>query len=88
MLSLDLFATADNVVPRFFARFSEPLTEGIDALAQLDWGSSRCQHCWILHRECVFAFPPRALLPAFVAKARANGSRARECSSEDHLGIS
>ena len=75
-LSLDLFGTADNaLVPRFFARFPEPLAEGIDALAQPDWGRSRCPHCGDLHRECVFAFPPRALLPAFVAKARADGLR-------------
>jgi hypothetical protein len=75
-LSLDLFATADNaLVPRFFSRFPEPLAEGIDALAQPDWGRSSCPHCGALHRECVFAFPPRALLPAFVAKARADGLR-------------
>jgi hypothetical protein len=75
-LSLDLFATADNaLVPRFFSRFPEPLAEGIDALAQPDWGRSRCPHCGALHRECVFAFLPRALLSAFVAKARADGLR-------------
>jgi hypothetical protein len=75
-LSLDLFATADNfLVPRFYSRFPEPLAEGIDALAQMDWGRSRCPHCGALHRECVFAFPPRALLPAFVAKARTDGLR-------------
>jgi hypothetical protein len=75
-LSLDLFATADNaLVPRFFARFPEPLAGGFDALAQPDWGRSRCPLCGALHRECVFAFPPRALLPAFVAKARADGLR-------------
>jgi hypothetical protein len=45
-LSLDLFATADNaLVPRFFSRFPEPLAEGIDALAQPDWGRSCCPHC-------------------------------------------
>jgi hypothetical protein len=45
-LSLDLFATADNaLVPLFFSRFPEPLAEGIDALAQPDWGRSRCPHC-------------------------------------------
>jgi hypothetical protein len=75
-LSLDLFATANNaLVPRFFSQFPEPLAEGIDALAQPDWGRSRCLHCGALHRECVFAFPPRALLPAFITKARADGLR-------------
>ena len=74
--SLYLFATADNaLVPRFFSRFPEPLAGGFDALAQPDWGRSRCPHCGALHRQCVFAFPPRALLPAFVAKARADGLR-------------
>jgi hypothetical protein len=75
-LSLDLFATADNaLVPLFFSRFPEPLAEGVDALAQPDWGRSRCPHCGALHRECVFAFPLLALLPAFVGKARADGLR-------------
>ncbi len=38
-ISLDLFATADNtLVPRFFVLYQEPLAEGADALAQLDWG--------------------------------------------------
>ena len=62
-------------MPRFFAQFPEPLAEGMDALAQPDWGRSRCPRCGQWHRECVFAFPPRALLPAFVAKARADGLR-------------
>ena len=75
-LSVDLFATAENaVVPRFFAQFPEPLAEGVDAQAQPDWGRSRCPCCRQWHRECVFAFPPRSLLPAFVAKARADGLR-------------
>jgi hypothetical protein len=75
-LSLDLFAGADKaLVPRLFSRFPEPLAEGVDALAQPDWGRSCCLHCGALHRECVFAFLPRALLPAFVAKARADGLR-------------
>ena len=75
-LSVDLFATAENaIVPRFFAQFPEPLAEGVDALAQPDWGRSSCPGCGQIHRECAFAFPPRALLPAFVAKARADGLR-------------
>ena len=75
-LLIDLFATADNaIVPRFFARLPEPLAEGVDALAQPDWGRSRCPQCGSVHRECVFAFPPRPLLPAFLAKARADGLR-------------
>jgi hypothetical protein len=74
LISLDLFATADNtLVPRFFARYPEPLAEGADALAQLDWGQSRCPHCGRFHRECAYAFPPRGLLAAFVAKARSDG---------------
>jgi hypothetical protein len=72
LISLDLFATADNtLVPRFF----EPLAEGTDALAQLDWGQSLCPHCGQFHRECAYAFPPRGLLAAFVAKARSDGLR-------------
>jgi hypothetical protein len=75
-VSVDLFATADNaLVPRFFARYPEPLAEGVDALSQPDWGRSLCPHCGTVHRECAFAFPPRALLPAFLAKARCDGLR-------------
>ena len=75
-ISLDLFATADNaLVPRFFAPYPEPLAEGADALAQPDWGRSCCPHCGQHHRECAFAFPPRGLLAAFVAKARSDGLR-------------
>lgn len=75
-VSLDLFATADNtLVPRFFALHPEPLAEGADALSQPDWGQSRCPHCRQQHRECAFAFPPRGLLAAFVAKARSDGLR-------------
>jgi hypothetical protein len=55
-LSVDLFATADNaIVPRFFAQFPEPLAEGVDALAQPDWGRFRCPGCGQTHRECGFA---------------------------------
>jgi hypothetical protein len=77
-LSLDLFATAVNAlpaVPRFFSQFPEPLAEGVDALAQPAWGRSCRPDCGALHRERAFAFPPRSLLPAFVAKARADGLR-------------
>lgn len=75
-ISIDLFATANNAfVPRFFARYAEPLAEGFDALSQSDWGRSRCTTCGQTHRECVFAFPPRALLPRLVAKARYDGMR-------------
>ena len=74
--TVDLFATAENsLVPRFFARHPEPLAEGADALAQLDWGQSVCPHCGLSHREFAFAFPPRPLLVPFVAKARADGFR-------------
>ena len=63
LVSLDLFATVDNtLVPLFFAPCPEPLAEATDALAQPDWGRSRCPHCWLAHCECVFAFPPRGLL--------------------------
>ncbi len=55
LISLDLFATADNTpVQLFFARYPEPLAEGANALAQLDWGQSRCPHCGCFHRECTY----------------------------------
>ena len=80
-ISLDLFATANNMlVPRFFARHPELLAQEADALAQQDWGRSRCR-CGLMHRECVFAVPPRGILPDFVAKARADGMRGSVGSS-------
>ena len=75
-ISIDLFATAENtLVPRFFARHPEHLAEGADALAQPDWGQSLCPHCQQRHREFAFAYPPRPLLGAFLAKARVDGFR-------------
>ena len=75
-ITIDLFATADNtLVPRFYAQYGEPAAEGEDALAQPDWGRAACPHCGRSHREIGYAFPPRDLLPRFVAKARADGFR-------------
>ena len=48
---------------------------GADALAQPDWAQSRCPHCNEWHRESAFVFPPVDLLPAVLAKARADGLR-------------
>ena len=56
-ISVDLFASSSNcVVPRFFARYPEPLAEAVDALAQPDWAFSRCQACHRRHWECCFVF--------------------------------
>ena len=75
-ITVDLFASADNaLVPRFYARYAEPLAEGVDALAQPDWGWSQCCACGQRHREFCFVFPPRALLSKVVAKARVDGLR-------------
>ena len=75
-ISVDLFGTAGNAfAPRFFARYPEPMAEGVDALSQPDWGRSICPSCGQPHLECVFAFPPRALIPRMIAKARADGMR-------------
>ena len=65
-------------MPRFFAQFPESLAEGVDALAQPDWGRLRCTGCRQFHRGCALAFPPRALPLAFVAKAHADGLRGEE----------
>ena len=75
-ISIDLFATADNaLVPRFYACHKEPLAEGMDALAQPDWGRSACLHCGLVNREFAYAFLNRGQLPRFLAKARADGMR-------------
>ena len=72
--TVDLFASADNaLVPRFYARYAEPLAEAADALAQPDLGWSLCLACGRKHREFCFVFPPRAMLSKVVAKARADG---------------
>ena len=74
--TVDLFASADNaLVPRFYARYAEPLAEAVDALVQTDWGWSLCSACGQRHREFCFVFPPRALLSRVMAKARADGLR-------------
>jgi hypothetical protein len=69
---LDLSANADNtLVPRFFALHSEPLVDrGCRRPRSAGLGLQR-QH----HRDCAFAFPPRGLLAALVAKARSDGLR-------------
>ena len=75
-ISIDLFATADNaLVPRFFAWHTEPLAEGVDALAQPDWGRGWCAYCHCCHRETVLAFPPPRILPRVLAKERVDGLR-------------
>ena len=76
IISLDLFASKENcLVPRFFARYAEADAEGVDALAQTSWFSSKCAACGRVHRETVYAFPPQALIPAFIKKASADGVR-------------
>ena len=56
-ISLDLFATADKTLVPRFARHPKPLAPAkrADALAQTNWGWSRCS-CWLMHRECAFLF--------------------------------
>jgi hypothetical protein len=75
-ISVDLFATAENAIaPRFFSRYPEPTAEAFDALSVPSWNASPCPFCSRCHREVFFAFPPPALLPQFIAKAKADGAR-------------
>ena len=75
-ISIDLFASNENrLVPRFFAWYAEPDAEGVDALSQTSWHSSRCPHCHQQHREIFYAFPPQALIPGFIRKATADRAR-------------
>ena len=75
-VTLDVFASGDNaVVPRFFARHAEPAAEGVNAFAQRSWAVSLCPACGQRHREFPLIFSPRALLPATVAKLRADRVR-------------
>ena len=62
--TVDAFATIHNTrFPRFFSRFAQPTAAGQDAFLQ-DWRSE----------ECLWAFPPPALLPRVLAKARAESA--------------
>ena len=67
--------TAARLVPRFFARYAEPDAKGVDAMSQTSWFSSACPHCRKCHWENFHAFPPQALIPAFIRKATADGAR-------------
>jgi len=75
-LSIDLFACGENsLCERFYSRYPETSAAATDALSVGDWNSSTCPACGQQHREVVFAFPPSALIPAFMAKAAADGVR-------------
>ena len=77
--TIDLFAASgDNAVmvpPRFFARHTEPSAEGENAFSQPSWLVSRRRVRGRRHWEFPLIFPPRVLLPATVAKLRAEGVR-------------
>ena len=76
-ITVDAFASHENtLVPRFFARYAEPMAEAEDAFSVGDWGCSLCPSCNCWHREVLFAYPPTKLIPRFIAKARADGPRA------------
>jgi hypothetical protein len=72
-VSIDLFAScANRLVERFYSQFAEAGSEGVDAFAQPNWNSSVCPACGKRHREFFYAFPPPALIPAFIRKASAD----------------
>jgi hypothetical protein len=76
-LTVDAFASeANSLLPRFFARYAEPLAEAEEAFEVNDWDRSACPSCRGVHHETLFAFPPAAFLNRFVVKARADGIRA------------
>lgn len=72
-ISLDLFACAENALTaRYYSLHPEPHAEAVDALSVPDWNCSQCPACGLLHRNIIFAFPPAALIPSFMAKAAAD----------------
>jgi len=76
-ITVDAFAShANALVPRFFARYAEPMAEAEDAFTVGDWACSLCPSCGCLHREVLFAYPPTRLITRFIAKARADGIQA------------
>jgi len=76
-ITVDAFASSKNsLVPRFFARFAEPLAEAEDAFTMEDWACSLCPRCHHWHREVLFVYSQTKLIPCFIAKARADRIRA------------
>ena len=76
-ISVDLFACGENsLCPRFYSRYPDTAAAATDALSAPCWNSSRCPACGQMHREVSFAFPPRDLISAFLAKAVADRIRA------------
>ena len=66
LITVDAFASHENaMVPRFIARYAEPMTEAEDAFTVGDWACSRCPACQRLHREVLFVYPPTAADPSF-----------------------
>ncbi len=61
--TIDAFASETNsLLPRFFARYSEPRAEVEDAFAVGDsgWDRSLCPFCGRCHRKILYVFPPNA----------------------------
>jgi hypothetical protein len=76
-LTVDLFACGENsLCSRFYSRYPDAAAAATDALSVPCWNASSCPACGSLHRETSFAFPPRELIPAFLAKAAADRIRA------------
>ncbi len=76
-LSVDLFAFGENsLCPRFYSRYPDAAAAATNALSVPCWNASSCPACGLRDREASFAFPPRNLIPAFIAKAAADKIRA------------
>jgi hypothetical protein len=76
-LSVDLFACGENsLCPRFYSRYPDAAAAATNALTVPCWNASSCPACGLRHREASFAFPPRNLISAFIAKAAADRIRA------------
>jgi hypothetical protein len=64
--SVDRFASpADALLPRFNAAYASPLSSGVDAFAQVDWGVGRS-----------WCHPPWRLLPRLALHLRQTGAAA------------
>jgi len=76
-LSVDLFACGENsLCPRFYSRYPDAAAAATNALTVPCWNVSLCPACGLRHREASFAFPPRNMIAAFIAKAAADKIRA------------
>jgi hypothetical protein len=73
-LSVDWFASpATAQLPRYWTRYADPSSEGLDAFLAPSWLASPCP-CGALHREIGLFFPPTPLIGKTLARIKQEGA--------------